>query len=153
VAGDDVAIDTQLLVLLVTGLAAPRYIRMNKRLADYSIADFDTLSVLLQTAGRIIVTPGVLAETSNFVRHIAEPARRHVMEEFGRLIEDATEQHVPARQVARAASFGRFGFADATLLAMVGSTLLTADDPLYAEALRLGSRALNFNYLRGAGRA
>ncbi len=145
-----IAIDAQLLVLLVTGLAGRGYIAKHRRLSDYTAADFDTLSAIISQAGQIVVTPSVLAETSNLLRYIAEPARSEIMDEFRRLISDVEEQHIPAKDVAAGQSFSRFGFADATLLTMTGSTLLTADDPLYGEALRLGNRAENFNHLRGA---
>lgn len=149
-ANEDFAVDTELLVLYVTGCASTDYIRMNKRLQGYTRADFDTLWLLLGQARRVIVTSSVLAETSNFVRNISEPAKLHVMTAFRELIGGAEERHVPAPQAAARPAFIRLGFTDAVLLEIAEATLLTADGPLCAEAQRLGRKAMNFNHIREA---
>lgn len=57
-----IVLDTNLLVLLIVGIASPTYIAIHKQLRAYSLQDFDLLTRLLETASRIIVTPNTLTE-------------------------------------------------------------------------------------------
>ncbi len=151
---DEIIVDTQLLVLLVVGLTSPDYIRIHRRLTDYSAADFDLLDRAVRRASRAIVTPHVLAEASNHLRQIGDPARSAIMATFGRVIRDATEQHVPAHLAQSHAGFVRLGITDAALLAMEhpSAVLLTADADLYIAAARSGRPVENFRFLRAAAR-
>lgn len=149
-ADEQIAVDTQLLVLLVTGLASPTYIRNNKRLQGYTEGDFETLKRRLEQADRLIITASVLAEASNFLRNINEPGRGVVMNTFRKFIAKAHEMSAPAKEIAEASVFVRLGFSDTTLLALDDVSLLTADGPLYREALRQGRMAENFNHIREA---
>ena len=146
----DVILDTNLLILLVVGLASPDYVGKHKRLGDYTADDFDLLSDILSRVARIIVTPNILTETSNLAVQIPEPARSHIAETFGAIVNGVDERYVPSRQAAGRPEFARLGLSDAAVLEMADedATLLTADQGLYLAALNSGRPAENFMYLR-----
>lgn len=143
-----VILDTNLLVLFVVGVASPDYIATHKRLRAYTNSDFTLLKELLKPANRVIVTPHVLAETSNMAGHANEPARTHIMKTFRGLLAKLDERHRPCVEVAERPEFVVLGLADAALLALDDSdaTLLTADLDLYLAARRAGRPAVNFTH-------
>lgn len=147
-------VDTQLLVLLVVGLASPRYLRRHKRLAAYDERDFDLLYRILDGAGFVMVTPHVLAEASSLMRQIGEPARSDIMATFGALVPTMQERHVPGVVAVATDGFVRLGLADAALLALDDRTasLLTADTALYLAASHAGRRVDHFHFIREAAR-
>jgi hypothetical protein len=148
----EIIIDTQLLVLYIVGCTSPQYIRRHKRLRDvYTEADFDLLTRMMARSSRVVVTPNVLTESSNFLlSYIDEPARTRIMEKFQQLIAGLEEDYVPSERAAERPEFVRLGLADAVLLDAgdESRTLLTADFPLYEAALRSGRLAVNFNHVR-----
>ena len=70
-----VAIDTNLLVLLITGLASPAYIGKHKNLRTFTVEDYVTLTAFIGGVEQIYVTPNVLAETSSLAAQIGDPIR------------------------------------------------------------------------------
>ena len=70
-----IALDANLLVLLIVGLTDRRLIASHKRLKEYTVDDFDLLERLISASAGIAVTPNVLSEASNLTRQIGGPAR------------------------------------------------------------------------------
>ena len=153
-ANECIVIDTQLLVLLAAGNASRSIIRRHKRLyPKYDSRAYDLLIRILSGARKVLVTPGVLTETSNLIRQTAEPDRKCVMAAFRDLIDGADELHVASKVVARSDVFIRLGFTDAALLETdAASVLLTDDLHLYLAAERAGRLVMNFNHAREADR-
>lgn len=143
-------LDTNLLVLLVVGMTSRAYISRHKRLRSYLEADFDLLTSFVVSAGRVIVTPNTLTETSNLLRQIAEPARTHICEQFRRLIRSAEEHYLDSKSVVQGEEFGWFGLTDSCLLRIRADDceLLTADSRLYSVAISRGVKATNFHHHR-----
>lgn len=148
----DILIDTQLLVLLVVGLASRDFIGKHKRLQDYSVSDFDALLQLIAPPVRLILLPNILSEASNFLDHLGEPIRSETFNVFAELIKLEAEIYVPSAVAAALPIFIRLGLTDAACLS--GETgdaaLLTADTELYLVALGGGRKALHFRHLREA---
>jgi hypothetical protein len=149
----NVILDTNLLLLLFVGTTSRNYIAKHRRLTAYTVADFDLLLSILSGFGHVVTTPGILAETSNFVRNIAEPAASQIGLIFRAFFSPpiiAQESFLPATIVVQAEEFIRLGITDAAILLLLDDTrvLLTADLDLYLAALRNGKNAENFNYLR-----
>ena len=71
-----VIIDTNLFGLLVVGTASRKYIGLHKRLNNFSEFHFDLLGLLLLNYDEVIFLPQIVAETSNLIGYIADPARR-----------------------------------------------------------------------------
>ena len=147
-------IDTQLLVLLVVGYTSRDQIGRHKRSKEYSVEDFDSLIRLLGNKPRLLVTPHVLAETSNLLRQTAEPLCSNLLETLGELIQQLDERVVAARVATRREEFLGLGLTDAALLAVTEkpAKLLTADLKLSVAAKKAGLIVINFAHHRQAER-
>jgi hypothetical protein len=143
-------IDSNLLTLLVVGTAARSYIAAHKRLAAYTVEDYDLLVGILGNASEVWVTPHVLAETSNLVGYAKEPARTKIYETLRKLAPVLEERQVRSGSSMERREFVRLGLTDCTMLDVnVESTvLLTADLDLYLAASAAGQEARNFHHLR-----
>jgi hypothetical protein len=145
-----VVLDSNLLLLLIVGIADRTYIRKHRRLQAYSEDDFDLLRRLIGPMSAIIVTPNVLTETSNFAQQIAEPARTRIATAFTALLDGLDEQYVPSKRAAAQPEFLRLWLTDSGILDRMTeeNILLTADLSLYLAAERRGHKAINFNHQR-----
>jgi len=147
-----VLVDTNLLVLLFVGAYDQKLIEPAPRLKDRFVPeDFDTLVNLLDKFRQLIVTPYVLAEVSNMLGYLREPARTECMQRFAHAAQvQMAESYESASNLSQNPSFLLFGITDASILnAAFGSHLvLTNDAPLYAYLLGQGVDVLNFNQIR-----
>lgn len=92
-----VAVDANLLLLLIVGSASPAYIGQHKRLRNiYTEGDLTVLVKLLATFSEIVLLPNTLTETSNLLRYIAEPAKTKVLHQMRRLVRGGTERFIPS---------------------------------------------------------
>ena len=148
-----VMVDTNLLVLLVVGLTSESMTEKHKRTKEYGRKGYKLLLETLSLFDRIVVTPHILAETSNLVRQCADPLKTQVGESLAVLVFESEEQAVPAERIARQPEYPWIGFTDAGVLEALSesaATLLTEDDGLYAASLGRGLDAINFEHLRAA---
>lgn len=145
-----VVVDTNLLVLFVVGKASRSFIAKHKRLTEFVTEDYDALVRILENASDLLVTPHVLAETSNLVGYIAEPARTEVMRVLQTLILTATEVTVASKVAAERKEFIRLGLTDTVLLEATAQevVLLSSDLALCIAAETTGKLAMNFNHVR-----
>jgi hypothetical protein len=144
------AIDTNLLVLLVVGMTNPAYIRRHRRLTPtYNTAHFELIRSLLIQESRVVCTSHILTEASNLLRQTGEPMRSKIMTTYGAFIQSAEEPAIPAREAARSPSFIRLGLTDAALLSLDPKEvrLLTVDHDLHVACSRLGFEVLNLTPL------
>jgi len=115
----------------------------------------DTLVEVLQSFGRIVVTPNVLTEACDVARQVAEPARSEATRKLAvlSLSSSVDERYIPSAQAAREPLFERLGLSDMTMMAVLDAEtcLLTADLDLYLESLNAGREAYNFNHVRVHG--
>jgi hypothetical protein len=145
-----IILDSNLLLLLIVGLTSPAYITKHRRLREYEEVDFELLKGFVDSATRIVVTPHTLAETSNLIGYIGQPAREHIYLQLRLLLGVADERYIESSSAAQRTEFPRLGLADAVQLdlATESHTLLTVDLDLYLAACRRGMKAENFNYHR-----
>lgn len=147
-----VVVDTNLLLLLVVGSASKNFIGMHKRLKDdFTEDDFDLLGLIIAEFSDIIVLPHILAETSNLMRHIGNPALEKIQGKLRTLIESATEFPVQSVFGARRDEFNNLGLTDAVMLHVCAMsldgnspTLITTDDKLANAANSLGYSVIDF---------
>ncbi|MBV9287894.1 MAG: hypothetical protein JO288_08730 [Hyphomicrobiales bacterium] len=151
----NILLDANLILLLVVGLSDPAYIGKHKRLSSvYRVEHFTLPTARIATERRLIFTPNTLAETSNLIDHIADPARAEINDRFRKLIQSGdsvTEEYLPSSAASEDALFRRLGLTDVVLMQLLGgsTTLLTADARLYSAALGRGLRAENFTHYLG----
>jgi hypothetical protein len=143
-----VVIDTNLLLLWIIGHLDRAEISRFKRTRIFSPEDFDTLHGVLSSFRRLIVTPHVLAETSNLLGNERGSATHEVLtSQVGALV----EVHKPVTQLCEERFvFVTFGVADTALLLLAKEGLLVLTEDAKLDHLisirRLDS--LNFNQLR-----
>ena len=144
-----IVLDTQLFVLLVIGLTSELYIGRHKRMGGYNESDFAVLRDILMMAPPVVVTPHALAETSNLLGYISEPARTEIRAVFRGVIAVSEERHVSSRDAAADAAFMRLGLTDAALLMATtpADLLLTDDLDLHVAALSRGLTSLRLRDL------
>lgn len=148
-----IAIDTNLFVLLVVGSLDRNLIRKHKRTRSFTPEDFDLLTRQLARYTRIVVTPHVVAETSNLLGLADDSTTRRLRMRLQEILSALDERYVPSVEAAAAIGYHYLGITDSAFLhtTLADSVLLTADLPLYLQATRQGRRSINFNHLRFSG--
>ena len=146
-----VVVDTNLLMLLIVGTASKDYIRMHRRLNDYTVDDFDLLVEIIGQFSDMVFLPHILAEVSNFSRQIKNPARARVQDKLREFIMTVTELPIPSASGADRPEFTELGLTDATILHLcamsvqgINPTLLTADTALANSAHSLGYSVIDY---------
>lgn len=145
------AVDTNLLVLFVVGATALDYISKHKKLYnEFCASDYAFLQDTIANSSGIIVTPHVLAETSNLLAYVGEPAKSEIFMVFKAMIAETKETLIRSAQASTRDEFSRLGLTDAALLELCGDDviLLTCDTDLWLAALNKGLQALNFTHMR-----
>jgi hypothetical protein len=145
-----IALDANLLVLLVVGLTERKYISVHKRLKEYSVADFELLEAMISESAGLAVTPNALSEASNLLRQINEPAKTQIANAFRALIKRIDEIYVTSVDASSRREFLRIGLSDSALLEVSKKNImvLSVDLELYLAALAAGYEAVNFNHVR-----
>ena len=141
-----VAIDTNLLVLLVVGMTDPDYIKRHRRLhPTYKSRHFDLVREILIRAPKVICTAHILAEASNLLRQIGDPMRSEIMATYRIFIQSAEEPLIPAKQASQSSSFIPLGLTDAAILSLdpTDVLLLTVDHDLHIASSERGFEVLN----------
>ncbi len=146
-----VALDTNLLMLLVVGRASPAFITRHKRLTQYSHHDFNLLVEALERADAIMTTPNTLTEVSNLAGFgVIDPLRSQIYGVLRNFTELLSEHYRPSRLAAAEPEYDRLGIADAAWLGVLDeeTVLLTDDMQLYLATARRGLNVINFDHLR-----
>jgi hypothetical protein len=147
-----VALDANLLLLLIVGESSKDWIAGHKRLGQYDPAAFDFLTQAIGGASKIVTTPNVLTEVSNLlVQGVAEPRRSVLRQGYSGFLTSAScEIYHPSSIAAVDPEFSRLGLADCVWLGCMDdeTVLLTDDLELYLAAVSRGLIAFNFTRLR-----
>jgi hypothetical protein len=145
-------LNTNLLVLFIIGATSEQLIEKHKRTRSYTIDDYGILHNLIFVTESIVVTPNILAETSNLIGQIGDPDRGRIFMVFRNLIHGhgVHEFFVKSDRAAAETNFIRLGLTDAAILSILDDThtLLTDDLQLYLSAAKQGLNADNFNHYR-----
>ncbi len=142
-----IALDSNLLLLLIVGKCSPEQIGRHRRLSDYSRNDFNRLVGAIERVQSFVTTPNVLTEVSNLADFgVREPLRRAISEEIARFAGVSDERYCPSRIAAGQPEYLWLGIADAAWLSTLTDevTLLTVDTQLYLAAAQRGLQAVNF---------
>jgi len=144
------ALDTNLLLVLVVGLSDRNLVGKVKRTRPFEPEDYDLLLEVIARFDQLIVTPHVFAETSNLLGQDDDPRCRTLRSKLGELMSLHDEQHVPAITVSQHPDFLRLGVADCGMLSLLddATVLLTADLALYLAAAQRDPNSMNFTHLR-----
>lgn len=143
-----IALDTNVFLLFLVGLANRAAIARHKRLTAYDAGSYDVLCKLLASYDEIVVTPGCLAETTNLLDSDKSSRQRcyQMLKELIQSGEGLSEKHIPADKVVEQRPFMWLGFTDASYveLADQGIPVITADLKLYLQVIERNEESVNF---------
>ncbi len=145
-----VALDANLLVLLIVGRIHPGLIATHKRLRAFDAENYAMLIAHLDGT-TLVTTPNAMTEASNLVAQgVREPARSPLFAELKIFSETVSEAYVPSTSATSMPEYLWLGLTDAAWLARLdsGTELLTVDLNLVLAAQRRGRSAVNFNHRR-----
>jgi hypothetical protein len=154
-AGKSVLLDSNLLLVFLSGLLGPHLFKRFKRISDYTINDYELLVRLLGHFTVLLTTPHVLTEVSNLANSLNEPYKRDWSMNLATLI--ASEQEavgirekwIPATELAQMPEFVAFGITDAALTRLSSEALVITEDYRLSGMLNgQGTHVLNFGDLR-----
>ncbi len=78
-----VALDANLILLLVVGIADSKYIDVHKRLRAYTSSDFQMLKSVVASYEELVGLPNSLSETSNIIGFgLTEPSKSYITKVF-----------------------------------------------------------------------
>lgn len=148
-----IAVDANLLLLLIVGRTAPKWIGQHQRLKTYTAQDYKMLVEVIANARSLLVIPHCIAEASNLLpQGLTEPLRASMFQSLKAMIDGSEEEYVASSRAAAEVSYTRLGITDAAWLVALNdrTTLLTDDNELYIAASSRGSNVVNFSHLRMA---
>lgn len=148
--GARLVLDANLLALLVVGLVDPEMISAHKRTRAYVPDDFDLLTMVIQDARSIAVTPNVITEASNLLAQTNERDRTRLLTVLGQIVGKVSERYVRSRDAVAVRSFVRLGLSDAAIITGFGpdDCVLTSDLDLHVEISKTTTPTVNFNHIR-----
>jgi rRNA-processing protein FCF1 len=153
-ASRGVLVDANLLLLYIVGSYDLQRISRFKRTCQFQPSDFEFLARFMALFHRRVTTPSVLAEVSNLVSQMGEPARTECLASLAADIETLDERYDRSRDVAREESFLSVGLTDAAIQVVAraeGLLVLTDDYRLANRLLAEGLAAINYNHIREFG--
>ena len=145
-----VVIDTNILLVYVTGLASPDFVGSTKKTKAYSPEDFKVLDTVLGRFDRCVTFPNILTETSNLLDKAEQNVKFKIMQKLHQVAGWLTELYHPTKNLEFGNDFFVLGVTDQVILSCVseGLVLLSDDFDLGNRYMSLGGKALNFNHLR-----
>lgn len=155
-AEDGILLDTNVLLLLLVAQFKPDLVG-GKRLETYELRDAEMLTAYVKNFARILTTPHVLAETSNFIRQIVKGKTQSTLLTLLHPIFCLDEKGALAQCVVQGHDidiglFIRLGLTDSGLAssARKGRLLLTSDLDLHVAVVSSGAHSINFTHMREA---
>lgn len=147
-------LDTSPLLVLYLGLYAPEQIERFSRTKSegFSHRDYEFIRSFAGGFDRLVTTPHILTEVSNFMGQLHGHVKNGCFEAFAQhLTEPTTHEHSPpAQELANEAEFIPFGITDTSIAKVAAGTslVLTTDAGLNAHLTRRGIDSLNYNNFR-----
>jgi rRNA-processing protein FCF1 len=148
-----ILIDTNILLLYFVGSFDQDLISSFKRTLQFTVEDYNTLLLLLQMFDRLVTTPNILTEVSNFSGQLGEPAKTSYFYTFAKQLALMEEHYVASREVAAEDEFIKMGLTDASIFKLPKDQyLVLTDDFRLSQSLQhKGIDVINFNHIRPLG--
>jgi hypothetical protein len=145
-----ILLDTKILLLYFVGSFDPELIPKFERTRTYTREDFCILHQFLSPFKKVVTTPNILTEVSNFSGQLADYLHPEYFEHFASKIMLLDEHYLPSADISSANEFKQFGLTDIGIFLLAkGKYLVMTDDlPLFSYLQRKGVDAINFNHIR-----
>lgn len=157
--GKEVLLDTNLLLVFLTGTLGRTVFARFKRVSDYSYDDYELLVNLLGAFKILVTTPHILTEVDDLAKSLPRWCKTEWTESFALLIASGgaspklSERWIPAVKLSVTPEFNAFGIADAAVAKTSSEGLVITADYRLSGALRdKGIDVLNFRDLRAMQR-
>ncbi len=148
-------VDTNVLLLHFVGAYEPGLIERFARTKNRGFVpeDFYTLGRVIEQFERVVATPHILTEVSNWLGYLEDPAKSACFRRLAEAVRLMREPLTPASTLSLDPAFVLFGITDASIRdAAAGTYLVLTDDLPLADYLgRQGVDVLNFNNIRLLG--
>jgi rRNA-processing protein FCF1 len=144
-----IIVDTNLLLLWLIGQFNVTLILSFKRTQGFSVANFERLTGFIAQFRKIVVTPHILTEVSNFVGQLGEPVRQKVYQHFAEQLPAFDEIPVAAVDAAVRPEIAMLGLSDVCILMAAQNRypVLTNDLNLGRYLSSNGIDLVNYNVL------
>jgi len=148
-----IALDTNVLLLLIVGTAKLSYIKQHQCLRAFTPNDFKTLSEMVQQFDELVTLPNVMSEVGNLLGNTHGP-RDPLFEVLEAFVGKVREIYLPTKEAAARPEFRRLEVTDCALMEVAKDDVfvLTADGPLYRALSDAGYKTDNFTHHTDAGR-
>src|SRR3970282_1626544 len=145
--------DTSPLLLLLIGSYDKNTIKNFKRLSKYDSDDYDLLFQLVATR-KVMVTPQVLAEVSNFAKELKNnpDTFSEIIKINKSLLEKIYEKYIHKDNILASQELFKFGFTDASIIVAAkenDALRLTDDFPLWGICKRNGLNVKHMSEIQG----
>lgn len=150
--GKGVLVDTNLLLLLLVGSIGVKHLSEFKPTANrgFTASDHKLLCWMIDQFPRILTTPHILTEVSNYADHFKGERRSLLIDEVARLSRQADEHYQKSQELVGRQGFREFGLTDTAIASIPAGRflVLTVDFPLAAWLQKSGVDVVNFNHYR-----
>lgn len=147
-------LDTNLFVLLIIGMIDKKGVPNNKRTSAYTQEDFEMLLSFIGQFSKIIVTPHIMAETSNLVDVFNKGLKAAPFLIIKKFIEQGSfnEIEMPSIKIINSPGFLQYGLTDSGLVEVASNRYLILTDDLKVAnyAYSRSADIINFNHIRDA---
>ena len=150
-ASKGVLVDTEILLLYLVGLYDPMYISRFKRTKKYTKEDFDLAFRFINQFHRVVTTPHVLAELSNWSLELKGKRVDDYFKHLIPVLKAAREDYIEKGPLLADVRLPKFGFTDLSIVEAAkrsGYLVLTADFPMAGLLSNQKCAVINFNHLR-----
>jgi hypothetical protein len=153
--GKSVLLDSNLLLVFLSGTLGRGVFERFKRVSEYSFDDYELLVALLRSFKILLTTPHILTEVNSLANSLPTWYKQEWSENFAALIasEDESpglsEKWIPAAELSAIPEFEKFGITDAAITRLSSEGLVITADYRLSEVLRArGVSVINFRDLR-----
>ncbi|MFN6528404.1 PIN domain-containing protein [Nostoc sp. ChiSLP03a] len=148
-----ILIDTNILLLYFVGTVNRERITRFNRTQQFIPEDYDLLLRIIVRFRKLVTTPNILTEVSNFVDKLVEPERSQCFEIFAQFTKNVAlldEYYIKSLDAVNTEKFVKFGLTDSGILTLSkGKYLVLTDDFKLANYLpSVEVDVINFNNIR-----
>lgn len=148
-----ILIDTNILLLYFVGTVNRERITRFNRTQQFLPEDYDLLVGIISKFRKLVTTPNILTEVSNFVDKLVEPERSQCFTIFALFVQNADmldEYYIKSLDAVNTEKFIKFGLTDSGILTLSkGKYLVLTDDFKLANYLpSVEVDVINFNNIR-----
>lgn len=139
-----ILIDTNLLLLYIFGSVDAELIARFKRTSQFTTDDFDKVSDFIRLFDKIIFTPHIVTEVSDFIGNKTD--LQLLLKIY---VENFDEHFIESKEIVQKPEFIKFGLADTAIIETDKQYLIFTDDNLLFGFLQNSNfDTVNLNQLR-----